>query len=87
MDVPLLFESKMENLADRTLVVSSKKEKMIERAAKNGIPGSLARKILSTQWPLGKKEKLADYVIHNNGALRDLEREVLKVMRELKDKF
>ena len=87
MDVPLLFESKMGNLADVTLVVSSTRERMLERAAKQGMPGSLARKILSTQWPLGKKEKLADHVIHNNGTLKDLEKEVLRVMRELKGKF
>jgi len=87
MDVPLLFESKMEDLADVTLVVSSPREKMIARAAKNGMPESLARKILSTQWPLGKKEKLADYVIHNNGTHKDFEKEVLRVMRELKEQL
>ena len=87
MDVPLLFESKMGNLADVTLVVSSTREKMLERAAKKGMPGSLTRKILSTQWPLGKKEKLADYIIHNNGTHKDLEKEVLRVVRELKGKF
>ena len=47
------------------------------------IPESLARKILSTQWPIGKKEKLADYVIHNNGTLADLEKKVFELMRKL----
>jgi dephospho-CoA kinase len=87
MDVPLLFESKMEDLADRVLVVSSKKEKMVARAVKNGMPAGLARKILSSQWPIGRKEKLADYVIHNNGTLRDLEKAVLRLVREIREKI
>jgi dephospho-CoA kinase len=87
MDVPLLFESKMENLADRVLVVSSKKEKMIARAAKSGMPAGLARKILASQWAIGRKEKLADYVIHNNGTLKDLEKAVRRLVRDIREKI
>lgn len=79
LDVPLLFESKMEGLADHTVVVYSKKEKMIGRAKKRGLPEDLAKKILSAQWPLEKKKKLADFLIENNGSLADLEKQVLKL--------
>ena len=79
LDVPLLFESKMEGLADCTVVVYSKKDKMLGRARKRGLPEDLAKKILSAQWPLEKKKKLADFSIENNGSLADLEKQVLKL--------
>ncbi len=84
LDVPLLFESKMENLVDHTVVVRSKKEKMLERAQSRGLPKVLAKKILSTQWPLEKKARLADFVIENNGTVVDLEKQVLAVIKKIK---
>ena len=83
LDVPLLFESKMAELADCTVVVSTRKQKMIARAAKKGLPAGLAKKILSTQWPLSKKEHLADFVIKNNGTTAQLEKEVRWVLNKI----
>ena len=83
MDVPLLFESRMQGLADVTLVISSNREKMLSRAAKKGIARPLAQKILLTQWPLARKERLADFVIQNNGTLKELEKEVNNVIRQI----
>jgi dephospho-CoA kinase len=76
LDIPLLFESKMEHLTDFTVVISSSREDCLRRAAQKGIPRDLAEKILSTQWPLPKKERLADFVIHNDGTVRALEKKV-----------
>lgn len=84
LDVPLLFESKMENLADTTVVIASKKERMLMRAREKGLSKELAKKILSTQWPLVKKAGLADFVIDNNGSSADLEKEVVKLMERIK---
>ena len=84
LDVPLLFESRMERLADHTVVVSAATDTIFKRAAKRGIPKNLARKILLTQWPLKKKEKMADFVIRNNGSLQSLEKQVLEVLDSIK---
>ena len=84
MDVPLLFESKMENLADCTVVVTSSRQKMLARAKKKGLTKKLAEKILSTQWSLNRKERLADFVIHNDGSLVDLKREVSKIWDQIR---
>jgi dephospho-CoA kinase len=62
----------MEHLADWTVVVVSSQEKILKRAAQRGIAGELARKILSTQWALKKKARLADLLIQNNGTLTRL---------------
>ena len=87
LNVPLLFESKMESLADYTVVVTADKKKILERARKNGMPEDLAKKILSTQWPTKRKEKLADFVIENNGTIKELEKKILEVVEKIKLKI
>lgn len=83
LDVPLLFESKMENLADVTVLVKSGMSQILERAKKRGVSPALTKKILSTQWSLAKKSKLADFVINNNGSLKDLEEEIKNVITKI----
>ena len=80
LDAPLLFEAKMEGLADYTVVVRARAERIFERAAKKGIGRPLAKKILSSQWPIAKKAKRADFVIDNNGSPRQLEEKVLGIL-------
>ena len=84
LNVPLLFESKMECLADYTVVVTAEKKKILHRARKKGMPEDLAKKILSTQWPTKRKEKLADFVIENNGTIKELEKKILEVVEKIK---
>ncbi len=86
LDIPLLFESKMENLADVTVVIASRRENIFKRAKKNGLSEHLAKKILSAQWPLPKKAKRADFVIVNNGTLKQLEKKVWEVIEKIKEK-
>ena len=83
LDVPLLFESKMERLADYTVVVSASKATILKRARRKGIPGSLANKILSTQWSLKRKEHFADFVIRNDGSVKQLEKQVRGVLERI----
>lgn len=84
LDVPLLFESKMEKLADFTVVVKASEANMLSRASRRGIPAQLARKILAAQWPAMKKARLADFVIDNNGTPQELERRVGYVAHQIK---
>ncbi len=83
LDVPLLFESRMEELADITVVVASSRARILARAAKNGVSRELAEKILASQWPLAKKAKLADYVIANDGTRQALRTKVKKLYRQI----
>ena len=86
LDVPLLFESKMEKLADFTVVVKASEANMLSRASRRGIPAELARKILEAQWPVMKKARLADFVIDNNGTAEELERRVDQVVERILEK-
>ncbi len=84
LDAPLLFESKMQGLVDFTVVVSSAERELIKRAVKKDLNTELAKKILSTQWPLRRKEKMADFVIENNGTLKDLEKKSRHIWDQIK---
>ena len=83
LDVPLLFEAKMDKLADFTVVVTSSESSMLSRASRRGIPSQLARKILAAQWPVMKKAQMADFVITNNGTFEQLEQNVERVKQEI----
>ncbi len=85
LDVPLLFESKMGALADRTIVVRSSRADSLKRAERRGVPRALALRILASQWSPERKAKLADHVIDNDGTAAHLEsraREIFKAIRK-----
>jgi dephospho-CoA kinase len=84
LDVPLLFESKMEKLVEKVIVVQAKPGVILRRAAARGIPTELAQKILASQWSSARKAKLADHVIQNNGTLGDLEAQAKKIFELIK---
>ncbi len=83
LDVPLLFESKMDKIADYTVVVTASESNMLSRASRRGIPSQLARKILAAQWPVMRKAKMADFIIPNNGTIEQLEKNVERVKQEI----
>lgn len=73
LDVPLLYETKLEYLCDKVLVVSVDEKIQIERLKKRDmIEKKMAKKIISTQMPLTEKLKKADIYIENNGNLDEL---------------
>lgn len=83
MEIPLLFESGMENLCDKVLVVYSKKENLIERKTKQGMKKEDVLKRISNQMNLKDKKKKADLLIENNGNLKELKIKVDELMEEL----
>ncbi len=83
LDVPLLFEAKMDRLADKVIVVAAKEGLMLQRAQKRGIPAETAKKILSSQWPMKRKIRHADFVIWNNGTKKELSTKVQRFLKEV----
>lgn len=72
-DVPLLFESGMDKLCDKIVLVSSDDKIKIARMIKRDmIDEKLAEKIISVQMSDVEKIKKADIVIENNGSLEEL---------------
>jgi dephospho-CoA kinase len=84
LDVPLLYEARMEALADKVVVVRSSDKDMIARAVKKGLPRALAKDILASQWPMKRKAAKADFIVDNRGSAADLDRQVAKIWESVK---
>lgn len=84
LDVPLLFETGLENIVDITWVVVCSYEKQIERISKrDGLSREEAKKRIAAQMETSKKIKLADFVIYNNGTKKELNNKVLRKWRKI----
>ncbi|MCC3356465.1 dephospho-CoA kinase [Bacillus sp. REN16] len=70
LDIPLLFESKLTSLVDRTLLVYVDYETQLERLMnRNQLPKKDAEARIRSQMPLKDKIQLSDAVIDNNGTI------------------
>ncbi|KFZ41704.1 dephospho-CoA kinase [Anoxybacillus flavithermus] len=77
LDIPLLFESKLEHLVDRILVVYVDEQTQLHRLCeRNGFSVEEARARMKAQMPLEEKRKKADAVIDNNGTIEETERQL-----------
>jgi len=72
VEVPLLFESGMEAVFDRTIAVVADEEVRNERAGARGHMGVESR--TSRQLSQDEKAQRADIVVRNDGTLEDLRR-------------
>ena len=83
VEVPLLFEEKLESLFDCIIVVSASLEKIYHFASIRGLSREEVNKILTFQYPLNIKEERADFVIKNEGTKEELKRKVEEVWRKI----
>lgn len=81
MDIPLLFESKLQSYVNKILVVTVTEETQLERLmARNNYSLQDAKARIQSQLPLSIKEKGADAVIYNNGTLEDTNEQLKKIL-------
>ncbi|MFC4321046.1 dephospho-CoA kinase [Litchfieldia salsa] len=81
LDIPLLFESDLTHLVDKTIVVYVDDEVQVERLMKrNHFTLVEATSRISSQMPLKKKVALADEVINNNGTMEETKKQLLKIL-------
>ncbi|MFS0865233.1 dephospho-CoA kinase [Fredinandcohnia sp. 179-A 10B2 NHS] len=72
LDIPLLFESKLTALVDRTLLVYVDYDIQLERLMnRNNLSKQDAEARIKSQMPLKDKIPLADAVITNNGSIEE----------------
>ncbi len=84
IDVPLLFEAGWDDLCDHTIVVSCDTETQIQRVlSRDHCTRAQALDRIRNQMSLEDKEKRADYIIRNNTNYYDLEKEILRVLKEV----
>jgi dephospho-CoA kinase len=77
VDIPLLFESGLENMFHEILVVYVPREVQIARLMeRNGLSLEQAEARLNAQMDIEAKRKKADYIIDNSGELAHTEQQV-----------
>lgn len=73
LDVPLLFETGLDRLADETVCVSAPLPVQLKRLmTRNGLTEEQAMRRIQSQMPLCEKEKLADRTISTDRPLEEL---------------
>ncbi|WP_301108480.1 dephospho-CoA kinase [Sporosarcina sp.] len=81
MDIPLLFESKLQSYVEKILVVSVTKQLQKERLiARNELSETEADARIASQLDLKIKEQGADAVIHNDGTIEETKRQLIKIL-------
>ncbi len=84
LDVPLLFEAKLDELCDGIFVVKATRDKQIARAIKLlGITKAEAARRIKAQMPLRKKIRLADIIIDNNKTFKQTQKQVKQIWEKL----
>jgi dephospho-CoA kinase len=79
IDHPLLFETGLYKKCQKVVVVSAGTETTRARLKARGITEDDMARRLRFQIPLAEKEARADFVVHNDGTMKDLEGECLKL--------
>lgn len=74
IDVPLLFEKKLQNKFDFVVVVYCSRKTQLERIRKRKFNKKLLNLLISNQMDLKEKIKLADFIIYNE----DVSKKVLR---------
>lgn len=81
MDIPLLFESRLQSFVDKILVVTVTEQKQLERLmTRNGFTHEEARLRIQSQLPLSVKEEGADAVIYNNETIEETKQQLQKIL-------
>jgi len=80
VELPLLMEAEAERRFDCVVVVTAPEQVQVARLmADRGLTREEALARIGSQTPLGEKERRADFVIENGGALQETERRVQEI--------
>jgi dephospho-CoA kinase len=84
VEVPLLFECRLEGAYDRVIVVYAAPEDQLQRLQnRDHREGSEIAGIIRAQWSLEDKRQRADYVVDNRGSFKETQRQVAQIWRQL----
>lgn len=84
LDVPLLFESGMENLCDETWLMYVSREEQIRRILeRDGLDEVAAAARIDSQMPLEEKKKRADKAVDTSGSLAQTQCRLAALWEEL----
>ena len=84
VDAPLLFEKGLQKKLDRVMVISASMGAIRERLRKRGMGEEDIERRILFQIPLAEKEKMADYVVRNDGTPENLKTEIHVLVERVK---
>ena len=83
-EVPLLFEGNLQEWLRPVILVACDIETQTARLQeRDRITAGDAQKHIAAQMSLAEKRRLADYIIENNGSLKDLERQTREILAKI----
>ncbi|MFS0775716.1 dephospho-CoA kinase [Neobacillus sp. 3P2-tot-E-2] len=81
LDIPLLFESKLTHMVEKTILVYVDRDIQLKRLMeRNELSLKDAEARIKSQMPLSEKVAIADAVINNNGAITETKKQVIEVL-------
>lgn len=82
MDIPLLFENKLQHFVEKILVVTVSEETQLTRLmARNDLTKEEALARISSQLPLPVKEQGADTIIYNDGSIAESRVQLIAILK------
>lgn len=82
LDIPLLFESKLTYMVEKTILVYVDRDVQLKRLMeRNQLSLEDAEARIKSQMPLSEKVALADAVINNNGSITETKKQVIEVLQ------
>lgn len=85
VEVPLLFESKMEDIFDIVICVACDEKLQIKRVMeRNKINATSAKNIINNQMSIKDKIEKSDYVIYNDGDMNQLIKDTKDLIKKIK---
>lgn len=81
LDIPLLFESKLTKIVDRTILVYVDREIQLKRLMeRNNFSKEEAEARINSQMPLVEKVQMADEVLNNNGDINETKKQLVQLL-------
>ena len=81
VEVPLLFESGMDQAFDHTIAVTADDDVRNERIGARGHTGVASRE--SRQMPQDEKAERADFAVRNDGTVHELEQRLVEILERV----
>ena len=84
VDIPLLFEARLEKLFDKIIVVKADKKTQISRILREKKYSKREiEQIIESQMPLKEKIKKADFVVENSKSIKETEKQIKSIIASL----
>jgi dephospho-CoA kinase len=83
IEIPLLFEKRLENYFDLIVCVACSQETQLQRLRLRGIEAEDAKARIANQAPLSLKIEKSDRVLSNHGSIEFLEEQIDHLLKQL----